>query len=182
MLLCNYGKGTYLYTGYSFFRQIPAGIHGALRLFANILATPKHRIIERIKFLKKVPIFFKLNENHLEEIAKSLVEIRVENNSYICHQGDKGHELYIIAEGKVDVIKEEHNAPQKIITTMSAGDFVGEFAILADIPRTASLRAHGDVRLFVMTGASFQQMLTRFPEMVRKILKLLVHTIVSSSR
>ena len=37
------GKGTYIYTGLSFFRQLPAGVTGALRLFLNLLdlrATP----------------------------------------------------------------------------------------------------------------------------------------------
>ena len=32
------GKGTYIYTGLSFFRQLPAGVPGAFRLFANLLA------------------------------------------------------------------------------------------------------------------------------------------------
>jgi hypothetical protein len=31
------GKGTYIYTGLSFFRQLPAGIPGAFRLFLNLL-------------------------------------------------------------------------------------------------------------------------------------------------
>jgi hypothetical protein len=33
-----YGKGTYIYTGYSFFRELPAGVKGAYRLFANIVS------------------------------------------------------------------------------------------------------------------------------------------------
>ena len=33
-----YGKGTYIYTGYAFFRQLPAGVPGALRLYVNLLA------------------------------------------------------------------------------------------------------------------------------------------------
>ena len=33
-----YGKGTYVYTGLAFFRQLPAGVPGAFRLFANLLA------------------------------------------------------------------------------------------------------------------------------------------------
>jgi hypothetical protein len=32
------GKGTFVYTGLSFFRQLPAGVPGAFRLFANLLA------------------------------------------------------------------------------------------------------------------------------------------------
>ena len=38
LLLAQYGKGTYIYTGYAFFRQIPAGVPGAVRLFVNLLA------------------------------------------------------------------------------------------------------------------------------------------------
>jgi len=38
LLVARVGKGTYVYTGLSFFRQLPAGVPGAFRLFANLLA------------------------------------------------------------------------------------------------------------------------------------------------
>ena len=38
LLRAQYGKGTYIYTGYAFFRQLPAGVPGAVRLFVNILS------------------------------------------------------------------------------------------------------------------------------------------------
>ncbi len=38
LLRTQYGKGTYIYTGYAFFRQLPAGVPGAVRLFVNLLA------------------------------------------------------------------------------------------------------------------------------------------------
>jgi hypothetical protein len=37
LLVAQYGKGTYIYTGYAFFRQLPAGVPGAIRLFVNLL-------------------------------------------------------------------------------------------------------------------------------------------------
>jgi LmbE family N-acetylglucosaminyl deacetylase len=39
LLRAQYGKGTYIYTGYAFFRQLPAGVPGAVRLFVNLLST-----------------------------------------------------------------------------------------------------------------------------------------------
>ena len=39
LLLAHYGKGTYIYTGYAFFRQLPAGVPGAVRLFVNLLGS-----------------------------------------------------------------------------------------------------------------------------------------------
>jgi hypothetical protein len=38
LLRAQFGKGTYIYTGYAFFRQLPAGVPGAIRLFVNILS------------------------------------------------------------------------------------------------------------------------------------------------
>ena len=41
LLVAAVGQGTYVYTGLSFFRQLPAGVPGAYRLFANLLALGK---------------------------------------------------------------------------------------------------------------------------------------------
>jgi hypothetical protein len=38
LLIAKYGKGTFIYTGLAFFRQLPAGVPGAYRLLANLLA------------------------------------------------------------------------------------------------------------------------------------------------
>jgi hypothetical protein len=38
LLEAQYGKGIYIYTGYAFFRQLPAGVPGAVRLFVNLLS------------------------------------------------------------------------------------------------------------------------------------------------
>ena len=39
LLVARYGKGTYIYTGYAFFRQLPAGVPGAVRLFVNLVGS-----------------------------------------------------------------------------------------------------------------------------------------------
>lgn len=41
LITVNYGKGKFVYTSLSFFRQLPAGVSGAYRLFANLLAKPQ---------------------------------------------------------------------------------------------------------------------------------------------
>jgi hypothetical protein len=38
LLVANYGKGHYIYTGYAWFRELPAGVPGAYRLFANMIS------------------------------------------------------------------------------------------------------------------------------------------------
>ena len=41
LIYTNYGKGIYIYTGISFFRELPAGVPGAYRLFANLISAGK---------------------------------------------------------------------------------------------------------------------------------------------
>ena len=41
LIEADYGKGRFVYTSLSFFRQLPAGVPGAYRLFINILSNPK---------------------------------------------------------------------------------------------------------------------------------------------
>jgi LmbE family N-acetylglucosaminyl deacetylase len=41
MVIATYGKGQFVYTGYAWFRQLPAGVSGAFRLFANLISLPR---------------------------------------------------------------------------------------------------------------------------------------------
>lgn len=43
LIIAKYGKGNYVYTGLSFFRQLPAGVTGAYRLLANLISLPKNK-------------------------------------------------------------------------------------------------------------------------------------------
>jgi hypothetical protein len=46
LIIANYGKGRFVYTGLVFFRELPAGVPGAYRLFANLIAN------KRVKYVK----------------------------------------------------------------------------------------------------------------------------------
>jgi len=47
MLVTHYGKGVYVFTGYAWFRQLPAGVPGAYRIFANLLSAGKVALAKR---------------------------------------------------------------------------------------------------------------------------------------
>ena len=54
LLLAHYGKGTYIYTGYAFFRQLPAGVPGAVRLFVNLMAVVRRSPFASVAWLGAV--------------------------------------------------------------------------------------------------------------------------------
>jgi hypothetical protein len=181
LLVAEYGRGTYLYTGYSFFNQLPAGVSGAFRLFANILALPEARILERIEFLKQIPLFTSLNKEHLDPIARIMFEQWAENEEYICRQGEEGDELYVIEKGKVEVVQKLNDEDQVIFTAGKVA-CLGELAILGNITRTASLRASGSIKLLVIKGEHFLPLLRKYPDIAIQMLELMVERVLTIER
>ena len=53
LLVTDYGEGVYIYTGISFFRQLPAGVPGAYKLFANVISGGKSNAKLEVKKTKK---------------------------------------------------------------------------------------------------------------------------------
>lgn len=47
LLIAKYGKGNYIYTGLSFFRELPAGVPGAYKLFTNMISVGKAQIVKQ---------------------------------------------------------------------------------------------------------------------------------------
>ena len=54
LIIANYGKGRFVYTGLVFFRELPAGVPGAYRLFANLIAAGQPGKMNKISKLNKV--------------------------------------------------------------------------------------------------------------------------------
>ncbi len=173
LLITNYGRGTYLYTGYSFFRQLPAGVKGAFQLFANLLAIPAARVLERIRFLKDVDLFSFMSDEQLQGVARIMTERWEAGGSYLCHQGDEGNDMYIIVDGQVEII-DESGSEEQVILTEKAGACIGELAALEIIPRVAAMRTKGEVRLLVLQGSHFRSLIHENPDMSQRVIQMLV--------
>jgi LmbE family N-acetylglucosaminyl deacetylase len=181
LLITSYGRGTYLYTGYSFFRQLPAGVPGAFRLFANLLAVPAARTLERARILKNVSLFSFMNEEQLQTVARIMSERWVEDGAYLCHQGDEGDEMYLIAAGEVEIIKEAGGA-DSLLYLAKAGEVIGEMQVLSRSARTAAMRARGDGHLLVIQGDHFRALMHQYPDMSDRVIDTLVQKLAAAAR
>jgi CRP-like cAMP-binding protein len=91
----------------------------------------------------------------------------------IFHEGDLGTEMFIVHEGKVEILKQVEGGELKPLVVFEKGDFFGEMAILEDLPRTASARAVTDGTLLVINGSTFDQMLRANPEIAVRMMRKL---------
>jgi LmbE family N-acetylglucosaminyl deacetylase len=156
LLVAAYGRGAYVYCGYTLFRQVAAGVPGAFRLLANLLALPEARLRERMEHLRNVSIFQNLDDAQLREVARIAIERKVGDGDYLIREGDIGLELYVIKSGSVDVLQ---GVDERHLRTCVAGEPVGELGAITRSPRTASMRAHGEVEVLAIRADEFLELL-----------------------
>lgn len=90
----------------------------------------------------------------------------------VFREGDLGTEMYIIQDGKVEVLRRIGHEDRQV-AVLERGDFFGEMALLEELPRTATVRALTDVRLLRINGATFDQMLQDNPEIAVRMMRKL---------
>ena len=103
-----------------------------------------------LRILASVPIFAPLPGMSLEHLAGRLVPLRVDSGTVIVRQGDEGDRFYMLVEGKVEVSEDG-----KPISSLDAGGYFGEIALLRDLPRTATVTASTPVVLYALDRDDF---------------------------
>jgi CRP/FNR family cyclic AMP-dependent transcriptional regulator len=128
--------------------------------------------LDRILLLREVPMFSGLTPEDLEKIAEVAEEFLYSNQDLLCSEGEPGNTLFIIASGKVEVLK-NFSGSQRVLATHGPSEYVGEMAILESAPRSATLRASGDTRVLVINGDAFKSILLDRPEVAIFVLKIM---------
>jgi CRP/FNR family transcriptional regulator, cyclic AMP receptor protein len=120
------------------------------------------------EFIRAVPLFAGLQAEELNRVAAAMQLLDVVAGELICAQGDPGYQFYVIAGG--EAVVERHGQP---VAKLHAGDYFGELALLDRGPRSATVRALTDCRLFVLHKQSFTMVLEEMPVVAQKLLGVL---------
>jgi MFS family permease len=105
--------------------------------------------------LRRHPIFAGLPVATTERLARNLVEVRPDEHAEVITQGEVGDRYYLVAEGQLDAFEDGIYR-----RTIGPGDGFGEIALLRDIPRTATVRAHAGVVLLALDRQPFIEAVT----------------------
>jgi hypothetical protein len=130
-------------------------------------------LMERVLFLRKVPLFADLPPRDLQPIAQVATEHSYEEGDTIAEQGEPGDEMHIIVSGYVMVILREPDGHLRVLAVRSAGDVIGEMAVITSEPRMAALAARGPVRLLTIGRRQFEAILRERPETSLGVMRVL---------
>ncbi len=98
--------------------------------------------------------------------------VEVKAGEVILVEGQRGREMYIIEEGRVEIYRTTGEGELRV-GLLETGDFFGEMGLLDDEPRAASARAVVDTRLLRIDQTTFEQMIRRRPELSIRIMRSL---------
>ena len=127
-------------------------------------------LMERVLFLRRVPLFADLPPQDLRPIAEVATEHSFEDGDAIAAQGETGDEMHVIVSGHVLVAVDEGGAT-RTLAVRTVGDVIGEMAVITSRPRMAGLVARGPVRLLSIARRPFEAILRERPEISLAVMR-----------
>ena len=103
-----------------------------------------------LELLRGIELFAPLPQPTQESLAQVLRPVRLAAGEELFRQGDVGDRFYIVAEGEVEIVIDG-----RVVRETGPGGYFGEISLLRDVPRTATVRAKGDVELFALDRDDF---------------------------
>jgi uncharacterized membrane protein len=127
--------------------------------------------MDHATLLRTVPMFQGLEPEDLKVLAASLSERRFAAGQIIMHQGDHGREMYVVAEGDVNIFLPGDDSRRVSLKDIARGEFFGELALFDDKPRSASALATSDAVLLELTRETLSSYLSKRPRAAMAILE-----------
>jgi CRP-like cAMP-binding protein len=131
-----------------------------------VRAQPERMGRDWVPVLKELPLFEGMSSRHLRRIPARAK--RYGAGETIVRAGDPGNAFYVILDGQVRV-----EPPTRPSLMLKAGDSFGEMALLDGAPRSADIRAAGEVTVMVISRAGFTKLLRSESQIAMTLLRTL---------
>ena len=136
---------------------------------------------EEVEVLKGVPLLPKIEPSKLKLLAFTSERVNYAAGQEICHQGEPGDAMYVILGGVADVLIDTPTG-QIQVAEMKKNDFVGEIAVLCDVPRTATIKAREPLNTLKISKDTFYRMVGEFPSMAIEMMRELAYRVEDTNQ
>ena len=107
-----------------------------------------------LDLIERTQIFAPLSIATKERVAANLVQMLVPAGEIVIRAGDRGDRFYLVDDGELRI------EADGVDSVARAGDSFGEIALLRDVPRTATVTAGVDSRLYALSRDDFLAVIT----------------------
>jgi CRP-like cAMP-binding protein len=127
----------------------------------------------RAEILKRSLIFSGLSQAELDELAGLAVERSLAEGEFVFWDGDAPEWLYLVAGGRIKVIKHSSLGKEFIVAFWGPGDMFGEVAVFENKPYPASAQASTETSVLAIRRADFVSFITAKPQVALRIINVL---------
>ena len=135
---------------------------------------------QEVELLKKIPLFANIETPKLKLLAFTSERMAFHAGETVFEQDEIGDAAYIIIDGEADIVRRGPDGPVTL-ARVRRNDFVGEIAILCDVPRTATVRARTDLTTLRISKDLFFRLINEFPQMAVEIMRVLAQRLEKTS-
>lgn len=128
----------------------------------------RHRPRTKVEMLKQAGVFAHCSQRELEHIARIADEVQVRAGHVLTREGNQGREFFLVQGGKAAV-----RVRGRRVATLTAGNWFGEMSLLDHGPRTATVVADTDMRMYVVESRAFAALLDEVPALARSVMAAL---------
>ncbi len=118
----------------------------------------------RVAFLRKIHLFYGLEDDELETIAKEIEEVSCPEGAVVFSQDSKSEGFYLIYQGSVRIIRKQKNKEYQLALLVK-NDYFGEMGLIARRKRSGTVTATSDTLLFVLKREDFETFFKSTPQL-----------------
>ena len=120
----------------------------------------------KVDLISRVPLFARCSKKELRLIANLADQVEWPEGKTVIKEGRTGSEFFILIDGTASVSQRGGK-----VRDLVAGEWVGEIALVANVPRTATVVTSSPVRALVLTRGGFSRLIEDSPSIAAKVLE-----------
>jgi CRP/FNR family cyclic AMP-dependent transcriptional regulator len=124
--------------------------------------------VQRLLFIRDVPIFKELRDDFLVRLASVMDEVFYDSSYTIITEGQEGRSMYIVVSGRVSV----HIGGQEV-AQLNQGECFGEMSVFDAEPRSASVTTLDSCNCLVLTQQQLYDAIDETPGIAVNVIRLL---------
>src|SRR3954454_10983996 len=123
--------------------------------------------------LAHTPLFAALDDEAAEALRATMTDIRVEKGDTLFHEGEPGHQLFVIVDGKIKLGASSGDGRETLLAVLGPGEMFGELSLFDPGPRTSTATALTPAHLMALGHDDLMPWLRGCPEVARSLLRAL---------
>ena len=125
---------------------------------------------EEVDLLRRIPLFSAIDPGKLKLLAFASDRMTFQDKQAVFRQGEVGDAAYVVIQGQADIVV--GSGDQEIVVAQANENAViGEIAILCDVPRTATVRANGNLIALKIKKEHFLGLMVDFPKLGIQVMR-----------